>query len=139
MSSLYAKVAELRNSLTHLAKSNQELEPYAWGQNGDKDCADAIKENEEVMDRMRHRILLIEYEVEVTRGMKWDPEAIDQKEPGETESTESSNTATTSATNGTTTRTQNGSLSDEELRRRMEERMNMQEHGDNNASDGVHL
>ena len=68
LSSLHAKAAELRNSIAHLLSSNEELKPFAEA--GDKDCAEAIKENEEVIQRMEERILLLRIEVE-GRGMKW--------------------------------------------------------------------
>jgi hypothetical protein len=127
--SLYAKAAELRNSLTHLKSSNEQLLPFS--QEGDKDCADAIKENEETMERMQDRVLLLQQEVEVNRGMKWEPEGVQPKEPGEEEEEE---VVTTNSSTGTT---HNGGLSDEELRRRIEERMN--EDGDQDGSGGVFL
>ena len=68
LSSLHAKAAELRNSITHLLSSNEELKPFAAA--GDKDCAEAITENEEVIRRMEERISLLRIEVE-GRGMKW--------------------------------------------------------------------
>ena len=68
LSSLHAKAAELRNSITHLLSSNEELKPFAEA--GDKDCAEAIMENEEVIRRMEERISLLRMEVE-GRGMKW--------------------------------------------------------------------
>jgi len=126
--SLYAKAAELRNSLTHLKSSNEQLLPFS--QEGDKDCADAIKENEETMERMQDRVLLLQQEVEVNRGMKWEPEGVQPKEPGE----EEEEVVTTNSSTGTT---HNGGLSDEELRRRIEERMN--EDGDQDGSGGVFL
>ncbi|KAF2804895.1 uncharacterized protein BDZ99DRAFT_340784, partial [Mytilinidion resinicola] len=66
LSSLHGKAAELRNSITHLQHSNKELQPFAT--EGDEVCKDAIAENEEVVDRMEHRILLLRAEVE-GRGM----------------------------------------------------------------------
>ena len=68
LSSLHAKAAELRNSIAHLLSSNKELKPFA--ETGDKDCAEAITENEEVIRRMEERISLLRIEVE-ERGMKW--------------------------------------------------------------------
>lgn len=68
LSSLHAKAAELRNSIAHLLSSNEELKPFAEA--GDKDCAEAIMENEEVIRRMEERISLLRIEVE-GRGMKW--------------------------------------------------------------------
>lgn len=71
--SLHAKAAELRNSIYHLRRSNVQLQPFA--DEGDRDCADAIKENEEVMARMEDRIELLKLEVEVNRGMPWVEDA----------------------------------------------------------------
>ncbi|GME25522.1 hypothetical protein GTA08_BOTSDO03228 [Neofusicoccum parvum] len=71
--SLHAKAAELRNSIYHLRRSNVQLQPFA--DEGDRDCAEAIKENEEVMVRMEDRIELLKLEVEVNRGMPWVEDA----------------------------------------------------------------
>lgn len=71
--SLHTKAAELRNSIYHLRRSNLQLQPFA--DEGDGDCADAIKENEEVMARMEDRIELLKLEVEVNRGMLWVEDA----------------------------------------------------------------
>ncbi|KAL1633698.1 hypothetical protein SLS58_011000 [Diplodia intermedia] len=71
--SLHAKAAELRNSIYHLRRSNLQLQPFA--DDGDGDCAEAIRENEEVMARMEDRIELLKLEVEVNRGMLWVDDA----------------------------------------------------------------
>ncbi|OJD38601.1 translation machinery-associated protein 17 [Diplodia corticola] len=71
--SLHAKAAELRNSIYHLRRSNLQLQPFA--DEGDGDCAEAIRENEEVMARMEDRIELLKLEVEVNRGMLWVDDA----------------------------------------------------------------
>lgn len=68
ISSLYAKAAEITNSITHLQLSNEQLKPFADG--GDVDCAEALRENEDVMERMRERIELLRTEVE-RRGNLW--------------------------------------------------------------------
>ncbi|KAK4110500.1 hypothetical protein N656DRAFT_781709 [Canariomyces notabilis] len=96
LSSLRLKVAELRNSIAHLDYSNEQLRPFADGtatavspstsqpqpqpsqsqsqssqhQQGDQDCIDAIRENEEVIERMQERIRLVRAEVE-ERGFSW--------------------------------------------------------------------
>jgi hypothetical protein len=70
LSSLALKVAELRNSIAHLDYSNEQLKPFAQGADGDKDCVDAIRENEEVIRRMEERIGLVKEEVE-RRGASW--------------------------------------------------------------------
>jgi hypothetical protein len=71
ISSLHGKAAELRNSIIHLEASNKELKPFA--DEGDEVCKEAIAENDEVMSRMEHRILLLRAEVE-RRGMPWHDE-----------------------------------------------------------------
>ncbi|EON67444.1 hypothetical protein W97_06698 [Coniosporium apollinis CBS 100218] len=68
LGSLHAKAAELRNSIAHLRHSNEQLTPYA--RDGDRECADAIRENEEVISRMEERVALLKAEVE-GRGMPW--------------------------------------------------------------------
>ena len=79
LSSLHAKAAELRNSIDHLLSSNKELELFAEA--GDKDCAEAIMENEEVIRRMEERISLLRMEVE-GRGMKWVEEGGERETEG---------------------------------------------------------
>lgn len=94
--SLHLKALELRNSLAHLAYSNAQLRPFADGHQAahdggapgvpDPDCADAIRENEAVMARMRARIALVRAEVEA-RGLSWaefeaKDELDDDGEPG---------------------------------------------------------
>jgi hypothetical protein len=67
---LYAKAAELLNSRAHLLSSNAQLRPLALA--GDADCADALRENAEVLGRLRDRLLLLRHEVEAVRGMRWE-------------------------------------------------------------------
>ncbi len=90
LASLHLKVVELRNSIAHLAYSNEQLRPFAEGKAAalpdsaddadalaaaaaasdaaapapDQDCVDAIHENEEVIARMEERIDLIRRELE---------------------------------------------------------------------------
>ncbi|KAG8165192.1 hypothetical protein KVR01_005467 [Diaporthe batatas] len=90
--SLHLKVLEIRNSLAHLAHSNAQLRPFAEGAvaaiggspgEPDADCAEAIRENEAVIERMRGRIELVRAEVE-GRGMSWrEFEAKDELEDDE--------------------------------------------------------
>lgn len=90
--SLHLKVLEIRNSLAHLAHSNAQLRPFAEGTvaaiggspgEPDADCAEAIRENEAVIERMRGRIELVRAEVE-ERGMSWrEFEAKDEMEDDE--------------------------------------------------------
>jgi hypothetical protein len=74
LSSLALKVAELRNSIAHLDYSNEQLKPFAHpitpNEEGDRDCIEAIQENEVVIQRMEERILLVKSEVE-RRGASW--------------------------------------------------------------------
>lgn len=83
---LHLKVLEIRNSIAHLQYSNDQLKPFAEGtstslsnsisdsisatEGPDQDCIDAIRENEQVIDRMAERIALIRAEVE-DRGVSW--------------------------------------------------------------------
>ena len=68
LGNLYAKAAELRNSIAHLNSSNEQLEQYA--NDGDQDCANAITENQGVLQRMREQINLLKREFE-SRGFPW--------------------------------------------------------------------
>ena len=113
---LYAKVAEIRNSIVHLEKSNKELEEYSQSAGGDADCVTAVQENERVIERMNGRIELIKTEVE-RRGQKWHEDGRHMN--GETDGGVAAG----------------GTLSDEELRRQLEERLAENEDED----DGVHL
>lgn len=80
VSILRLKLLEIRNSISHLRSSNAQLLPFALGTETavggepgvpDPDCADAIRENESVIERMDERIRLIRAEVE-GRGLSWD-------------------------------------------------------------------
>lgn len=74
LSTLHLKAAELRNSIAHLDYSNEQLRPFAEGREGgsgpDQECADAIRENEVVVERMVQRMALLREEVEA-RGSSW--------------------------------------------------------------------
>lgn len=90
ISSLHLKVLELRNNIAHLDYSNEQLRPFAQGlqtlaavspsqrsttppttqSEPDPDCVEAIKENEQVIQRMQQRIELIRAEVQ-DRGQSW--------------------------------------------------------------------
>ncbi|GKZ36132.1 hypothetical protein AbraIFM66950_007039 [Aspergillus brasiliensis] len=85
---LYAKVSEIRNSMAHLHRSNQELRTFI-NESCDTDTEKQelegyIKENEDVAVSMLERIELLKTEVE-NRGQRWieleDPEK--NKENGE--------------------------------------------------------
>ncbi|MCJ1318730.1 hypothetical protein MMC15_004060 [Xylographa vitiligo] len=138
LSSLHAKAAELRNSIAHLQASNNQLRSFA--DKGDADCADAIRENDEVMKRMRDRIVLLKAEVE-GRGFLWDNGATDinGKEPGEDDAGivngDANSGVGSHGINGRPERATigGGSLGDEELARRLRERMDADE------EEGLHL
>lgn len=122
LSALHAKAAELQNAIAHLRSSNVQLREFADG--GDAECADAMRENEEVIARMQERIALVRQEVE-GRGMRWaDGEVEDRvEENGVVEM------------NGAGAREERPGLSDEELERRLRERLGDGE----DEEDGVHL
>ncbi len=158
LSSLHAKAAELRNSIGHLRSSNAQLEPFAAA--GDADCAEAIAENELVLRRMRERIELLRREVE-GRGMRWvedeDGEGEEERE-GEDGKMDGVGEGADGAggVNGVRNEEREGvdagrsgagtesgprreerrpGLTDEELARRLQERMGEMEDED----EGVHL
>lgn len=140
---LHAKAAELRNSIAHLVSSNEHLRQYA--DDGDQDCADAIRENQEVIGRMEMRISLLKHEVE-SRGLLWgdrepatsngkleDQASRDQEHLAAGES----NTLQTAASAQSTARPPGGTLGDEELARRL--RAQMDENMQDEEDDGIHL
>ncbi|KAK6197245.1 hypothetical protein LQW54_010763 [Pestalotiopsis sp. IQ-011] len=140
------------------------LESGAAGPNEpDQDCVDAIKENEAVIERMQHRIQLIRAEVE-DRGLSWDEfkgkteedKKDDTAAPADTQTQAQAqvNGGTTNGVNGqTSTTTANGQhsawtdgtftagtirgLGDEELLRRLQERL--PEMQDDDDEGGMHL
>jgi len=81
LSSLYAKVSELRNSIAHLTRSNEELRTYIRESEEGPDSSDNkelenyVVENEVVMQAMAQRIGLLKVEVE-NRGQQWLEEVI---------------------------------------------------------------
>lgn len=178
ISMLHLKVLEIRNSIAHLQYSNDQLKPFADGSatavssttdtssagEPDQDCIDAIRENEQVIDRMAERIALIRAEVE-ERGVSWNEfqsmDEVKAKQEGEGEGVngdvngeqqgeqQEQHPAWRDGTFQTGTirngevhmdrqpgRPEGGSLSDEQLRRAMEERMR-EDLGDDD--EGMHL
>lgn len=156
LDALHAKAAELENSISQLRSSNEQMVPFA--DEGDQDCKDAMFENLGVITRMHARVEMIKAEVE-KRGMPWPSEGgasqdvqvlRDYGMEGETgeqivvsrndEPSMVNGTAPSAATgdvNGEATggrAQQSGRLTDEELRRQLEERM-----GVNDEEEGVHL
>ena len=145
LGNLHSKAAELRNSIAHLHHSNEQLQPFA--EEGDRECAEAIRENEEVIRRMEERIALLRQEVE-SRGFRWSEAEVEDQDvgveqdvnmadgTGEEEGSANGNAIQGAVReNGARTRT-GGSLSDEELRRRLAARMQTEMQDDN---EGLHL
>lgn len=143
---LYSKAYEINNSIAHLRQSNKLLQEYSDSirddaslnpttrSEGDKDCLDAIKENELVIERQSERVQLLKAEVE-RRGGRWheaEPEGKDNHangNEGPATNDEGVTTTTTAATNNP------GRLTDDELRHQLEARMNE----DNGDEGGMHL
>ncbi|KXX80113.1 Spermatid-associated protein [Madurella mycetomatis] len=197
LSSLHLKVLELRNSIAHLDYSNEQLRPYAQGiatalssggtgaqssaqeqaAQPDQDCIDAIKENEQVIERMQERIRLVRAEVE-ERGISWaefqseaegkaegkedagqgeDVEMVNGVNGGSTSDQEGARRSHSAWSDGTFQtgvirdgvvhmdsrggeRQAGGSLTDEELRRRMEEQLRgLGEDDEDGGEGGLHL
>ncbi|GAO51865.1 hypothetical protein SAICODRAFT_28173 [Saitoella complicata NRRL Y-17804] len=70
---LYAELAKLETSISHLMRSNVELQLYMGTEadgDGDGDCElrDAVKENEETIARMRSRMEICRVEIEEKGG-----------------------------------------------------------------------
>jgi hypothetical protein len=148
---LHAKAAELLNSVEHLKRSNADLAAFP----DDVDCKQAVAENLEVISRMEERVLMLRQEV-VGRGMRWveGEEGYRILEPGETESStgnvngvngnragangvgQAAAGRSVGATSGGTATAASGTLSDEQLRRLLAERMGAP---DDEEEEGVHL
>lgn len=140
LGSLYAKAFELRNALSHLRNSNAQLAAFASHGTADydADCALALAENGETMARFEGRIAMLRREVE-GRGMLWVGEengtavAAMDVEPGESAAQDGMETVTPSDDGVATLqqqqwqRTENVILTDEELRRLLEERTQQQQ------------
>jgi hypothetical protein len=116
VSSLYAKASELANSIAHLRVSNAQLDEFA--QAGDRDCAEALAENVETLDRMLVRVELLRYEVEVVRGMRWEGDTVGGAKKEEEK--------------------KKVGLSDQEVARRMEDRLREDDEAEAEES-GVYL
>lgn len=147
LATLHNTAAEIRNSKSHLEYSNKELQPHA--DEGDQVCKEAITENEQVLERMDGRLNLLRAEVE-RRGMPWVEDDL-TKEGGEAvvnghgdsgaraHHDEIGPNADTRAANPASQSQTSELLSDEELRRRMEERLLADEDDGTDEQDGVHL
>ncbi len=136
---LYSKARELENSIAHLERSNRTLQEYidsiktdtslpeTTRQEGDKDCSDAVSENQIVIERQRERINLLKLEIE-RRGAKWHEADTNGNVHGGP-----------AGGNGSTSEprpTAGGRLTDEELRQQMMDRLGNDEDDD---EDGMHL
>ena len=124
---LHAKAAELRNNIAHLKSSNEQMLPFA--EEGDNDCREAMFENLAVIGRINQRIALLREEVE-KRGMRWSEGEVEDAEMN------GDNKTVNGEVNGThvsAPRQPSGRLTDDELRRQLEEQMGEDE------DDGVHL
>ncbi|KAL3448838.1 hypothetical protein BJX65DRAFT_274604 [Aspergillus insuetus] len=130
---LYAKVAELRNSIAHLQRSNAELRTFiteSCETEADKrELEGYIAENEGVKESMDARIALCKAEVE-RRGQTWiELDEIIGSEEGKPEGEMPTRSGSTVATAAPTT---NGTGNAGESERRSSER-------DNEGDDGVYL
>ena len=139
LSNLHSKAAEIRNSISHLEASNQQLKSYA--DDGDRDCAEAIQENMLVIQRMEERIRLLKSEVE-GRGFKWGEDEDNIDDGGTITNGIGHNERSESSAQVSVGVQQNvgggGRLGDEELARRLREQMG--EHNDEEElEEGVHL
>ena len=139
---LYSKAQELENSIAHLERSNRSLQEYvdsirsdaslseATRQEGDKECSEAIDENQVVIERQKERIDLLKREVE-RRGGRWHGANTDEKTNG------TAPTATTNGDNIATERSAGGQRSDEEVLRGTLDRFGGT--GGADDEDGMHL
>ncbi|KAK4966979.1 hypothetical protein LTR66_012013 [Elasticomyces elasticus] len=150
LDSLHAKAAELRNSIAHLKSSNEQMMPFA--DDGDQDCKDAMFENLCVIGRMQTRVQLLRDEVE-RRGMRWadaeeEEAAADARVNGSAivmdgDEGHVNGTVGWQGVGGSGGGSGGGSapggrLTDEELARRLRERMGDPD-GVDGEEDGVHL
>lgn len=154
LENIYGKAYEINNSIAHLRQSNKVLQEYSDSikddtsldasvrTSGDKDCLEAIQENEVVIDRQRERVRLLKAEVE-RRGQLWheaDPDKLDGMDSDlQTGSAQvsSSNGATSTLQTQQQTSGVSGRLTDEELRRQVESML--PEENEDDGSEGMHL
>lgn len=141
LANLHFKASELRNSIAHLRSSNQQLQSFA--DEGDQDCQDAIRENLEVIARNEERIDLLRREVE-RRGFGWDFTEVEAKEDrdGSADTVNGNSTHVNGVIRGNGTagggeaegERGGGSLTDDELSRRLMEQMEQDD-----DTEGLHL
>ncbi|KAM3418480.1 hypothetical protein BST61_g4462 [Cercospora zeina] len=130
---LYAKAAELLNSMQHLRDSNAQMAEFA--DSGDEVCEEAISENDVVISRMQERVELCKAEVE-GRGLRWTGhvQAAEAKEDDDVvNGTLTNGHAGQEESSVQETRAPSGRLTDEDLRRQLEAQMGDEDEG------GVHL
>ncbi|KAL4789892.1 hypothetical protein BDV19DRAFT_14102 [Aspergillus venezuelensis] len=123
---LYAKVAELRNSIAHLQRSNLELRQFITesceSEEDQRELAMYVLENEQVKKSMDERIRLCKAEVE-GRGLAWieldlEPSSGSEEEraqgdaQGQPTGTESTATAAVNGTGSGTTAPSTGGTRD---------------------------
>lgn len=92
LSAVYSKVSELRNSITHLHRSNEELRLFLAeskdSEEEKKELEGYVLENEGVVTSMNERISLLKVEVE-RRGQTWIEEKGEEKDSnGEVQASE---------------------------------------------------
>ncbi|PNS19729.1 Retrograde regulation protein 2 [Sphaceloma murrayae] len=128
---LHQRAAEIQNSINHLKYSNEQMMPFA--DEGDHDCREAMFENLVVIGRMNERIKMVREEVE-KRGLRWADaeveEAEGEKVNGHIEGQEPPVAGSQAPAQEVAP---SGRLTDEQLRRRLEEQMAGDE------EEGVHL
>ncbi|KAK0274122.1 hypothetical protein LTR35_011915 [Friedmanniomyces endolithicus] len=146
LDTLHSKAAEIRNSITRLRESNEQMMPFA--NECYAECREAMFENLQVIGRMNGRLGLLKAEVE-RRGMVWmrDPEDLREGPEGDGEVDVGGTNGVTNGANGqhatgngaisgevAAPRAPSGRLTDEELRRQLAAQLD----GDED-DDGVHL
>lgn len=134
---LYDTAFEITNSIAHLEQSNGQLKEYSDSirndtslatdvrRDGDRDCEDAIKENDMVISRKKERIGMLKAEVE-RRGGRWHEAGAQEVANGHAKEVEDRPLVTGPG----------GRLTDDEPRRRIEERIGG---NDSDEGDGLHL
>ena len=139
LSNLHSKAAEIRNSISHLEASNQQLKFYA--DDGDSDCAEAIQENLSVIQRMEERIGFLKVEVE-GRGFRWGEDEENVDDGGTTTNGIGHNERFETGVQVSVGNRQGigggGNLGDEELARRLREQMGEYD-DEEEMEEGVHL
>lgn len=139
LSNLHSKAAEIRNSISHLEASNQQLKSHA--DDGDRDCAEAIQENMLVIQRMEERIRLLKSEVE-GRGFRWGEDEDNVGDEGTITNGIGHNERSETSAQETVGTQQNvgggGRLGDEELARRLRDQMGEYD-DEEDMEEGVHL